>query len=242
MTREHPALAPSLRSTSWPALVVVMTLAALPLGSSAATGKDPVAVPQGPVKCTRAAGEVASGAAVVGSWATYRRSSALTTEYPVLTQAAGQAIVSLSQEKEPPTTVYVTYSIVRGDAKSYVLQIVTSQTPDGKPLAITQITIDRGSGKDRSGVTQRPAGKGPRLIATEECGVRPLRAASGSGTSESVAVEGGRFTALRMPYQNGSVWVSDQVPAMGLVKAVFPNATLELVKSGTAGAKDLLRS
>jgi hypothetical protein len=38
------------------------------------------------------------------------------------------------------------------------------------------------------------------------------------------------------------VWVSDRVPAMGLVKGVFPDGQLELVKSGTGGAQDLLRS
>jgi hypothetical protein len=38
------------------------------------------------------------------------------------------------------------------------------------------------------------------------------------------------------------VWVSDQVPVLGIVKGVFPDGQLELVKSGTTGAQDLLRS
>jgi hypothetical protein len=36
--------------------------------------------------------------------------------------------------------------------------------------------------------------------------------------------------------------VSDRVPVLGIVKGVFPDGQLELVKSGTAGAQDLLRS
>ncbi len=52
----------------------------------------------------------------------------------------------------------------------------------------------------------------------------------------------GRFTAVKAPHRNGTVWVSDQVPALGVVKGAFPDGQLELVKRGTAGAQDLLRS
>ncbi len=38
------------------------------------------------------------------------------------------------------------------------------------------------------------------------------------------------------------MWVSDQVPALGIVKGTFPNGQMELIKSGTTGAEDLLRS
>ena len=62
------------------------------------------------------------------------------------------------------------------------------------------------------------------------------------GTPESVSVPAGQFMAVRAAYRDGTVWVSDQVPAMGLVKATFPSGTLELVRSGPSGAKNLLRS
>jgi hypothetical protein len=62
------------------------------------------------------------------------------------------------------------------------------------------------------------------------------------GTREEVAVPAGRFTAVKAPHRNGTVWVTDRVPALGVVKGAFPDGQLELVKSGTTGAQDLLRS
>ena len=62
------------------------------------------------------------------------------------------------------------------------------------------------------------------------------------GSREEVAVSAGRFSAVKAPYRNGTVWVSDKVPALSLVKATLPDGELELVQSGTAGAQDLLRS
>jgi len=80
------------------------------------------------------------------------------------------------------------------------------------------------------------------VIATPESGLRPLRQASVKGSREEVAVQAGRFTAIKASHRNGTVWVSDQVPALGIVKGTFPDGQLELVKSGTTGAQDLLRS
>ena len=62
------------------------------------------------------------------------------------------------------------------------------------------------------------------------------------GTPEEVTVPAGRFTAVKAPHRNGTVWVSDRVPALGIAKGTFPDGQLELVKSGAAGAQDLLRS
>ena len=137
-----------------------------------------------------------------------------------------------------PPPLFVTYAVVRGDAKTYVLQIVTRQTPEGVALAVTQITVDRQSGKAVKSVTQRPKG----LIATPESGLRPFRQAAVKGATEDVGVAAGRFQAVRAAHPQGTVWVSDQVPAMGLVKATFPSGQLELLRSGTSGAQDLLRS
>ena len=178
---------------------------------------------------------------VVGTWATYQWTSSVTQEVPVLVRepgAGGQVTWSVARESAAPAPLFVTYSIVRGDAKTYVLQIVTHKTLDSPALSVTQVTVDRASGKAVKSVIQRP--KGP--IATPESGLRPFRQAAVKGTEESVAVPAGRFSAVRAPYRNGTVWVSDQVPALGLVKATFTNGQLELVRSGTAGAKDLLRS
>lgn len=181
------------------------------------------------------------GGPAVGSWATYQWTSSLAHEVPVLIResgAGGRETWSVTRESAPPAPFFVTYSIVRGDAKSYVLQIVTQQSLEGAPLSVTQITIDRASGKAIRSVTRRPQGP----IATPENALRPLRQADVRGTPEQVAVPAGSFSAVRGSHRDGTVWVSDQVPALGLVKGIFRNGQLELVRSGTAGAKDLLRS
>src|SRR5262249_30811422 len=161
-------------------------------------------------------------------------------DVPVLVRQdvpGGQPRWTISTESSPPATLYVTYGIVRADAKTYTLQIVTQQRPDGPPLSVTQVVVDRASGKAVRSVTRDPKG----VVPTPENGLRPFQQAAVKGSQEEVAVPAGRFTAVRAPYQGGTVWVSDQVPALGLVKATFQSGALELVRSGASGAKDLLR-
>jgi hypothetical protein len=180
-------------------------------------------------------------AQTVGTWATYEWRSAVKTDLPVLVQqpgAAGAAGWSFDRESAPPRTIFVTFSIVRGDAKSYVLQILTRPTADGAPLSVTQVTVDRTSGKALKSVIRDRKG----VIPTPESGLRPFREASLQGAREEVTVPAGRFTAVKAPFRNGTVWVSDRVPGVGIVKGVFPDGQLELLKSGTTGAQDLLRS
>jgi len=177
----------------------------------------------------------------VGSWATYEWRSAANVNVPVLVKQPGASGAadswSVDREASQPR-LFVTYSIVRGDAKSYVLQIVTRPTAEGTPLSVTQVTVDRASGKALKSVTRDRKG----VVSTPESGLRPLRQAGVQGTSEEVSVPAGRFTAIKAPHRNGTVWVSDQVPALGIVKGAFPDGQLELVKRGTTGAQDLLRS
>jgi hypothetical protein len=177
----------------------------------------------------------------VGSWATYEWRSTAKVDIPVLVQqpgaSGGAANWSIDKETVAPS-IFETFSVVRGDVKTYVLQIVTRATVDGPPLSVTQVTVDRASGKALKSVIKDKKG----VIPTPESGLRPLRQANMQGTSEDVTVPAGRFTAIKAPHRNGTVWVSDQVPALGIVKGVFPDGQLELVKRGTTGAQDLLRS
>src|SRR5262245_32423236 len=177
----------------------------------------------------------------VGGWATYEWRAAAKIDVPVLVQqpgaSGGAASWSIDKETVAPS-IFETFSVVRGDAKTYVLQIVTKATVDGPPLSVTQVTVDRASGKALKSVIRDKKG----VIATPESGIRPLRQASVKGTAEEVTVQAGRFAAIKAPYRNGTVWVSDQVPALGIVKGTFPDGQLELVKQGTGGAQDLLRS
>ena len=186
-------------------------------------------------------GAAAAGDPVVGSGATYQWTSTLKQEVPVLVtqdQPGAQSTWTVSTESVTPVPLLVTYSILRGDAKSYVLQIVTRQTMEGMPLAATQIPVDRASAKALKSVTQRPKG----AVATPESRLRPFGQGAVKGTEEDVAVPGGWFRAIRVPYQNGTVWLSDPVPAMGLAKAQRTTGQRELLKSSTSGARNLLRS
>lgn len=176
----------------------------------------------------------------VGTSATYRWTSTLTQPVSVLVQQpgpGGQVTGSVAEERTAPPPIFVTYSIVRADRRSYTMQIVTHQTPDGPPLSITQVTVTRASGKAVRSVIQRPKG----VIPTPESGLRPLREAGvRDGKREDVTVPAGTFTAVRGKVQDAEVWVADQAPALGLVKAVWPSGALELVRSTASGAKDLL--
>jgi hypothetical protein len=176
---------------------------------------------------------------VVGASATYRWTSTHRTDVPVVVkqEQGGQVSWSFAQDTTTPA-LFVTYAIVQADARTYTIQVTTHGTPDGPPLSVTQVRVDRASGKALRSVTRSP--KGP--VPTPEGALRPFRQAGMSGPEESVTVPAGQFAAIRGPYRDGTVWVSDRVPALGLVKATFPSGTLELVRSGTAGAKDLLRS
>lgn len=177
-----------------------------------------------------------------GAWATYRFESALKRTAPVVYKEVGpndEVRWRVEEEPIPPAPIYVTYAIVRATAQEYTLQVVTSLEPDGTPLSITQIVVDRQTGAAKRSVIRYPKG----LIETIENELRPFREAGlPDATREEIQVAAGRFTALQAPHKAGTVWVSDQVPAMGLVKAVFPHGTLELVRSGASGAEDLLRS
>lgn len=176
----------------------------------------------------------------VGASATYRWTSALTQPVSVIVGqrgAGGQVTWSVTEERAAPGPVFVTYSVARGDRRSYTLQILTHEAPDGRPLSITQVTVDRRSGKALRSVIQRPKG----VARTHESGLRPMReAAVTPGTREEIIVPAGRFAVVRGKVGDAEVWVSDQVPALGLVRAVWPSGTLELVGSAASGAKDLL--
>jgi hypothetical protein len=176
----------------------------------------------------------------VGAWASYRWTSRLSQTVPVLVQqtgAGGRVAWSVAQESVTPGPLVVTYGVVRADRGSYTLQIVTQVGPDAPPLSVTQVTVDRASGKSRRSVVRGP--KGP--VATPDSALRPFReAAVPEGQREEVAVPAGRLAAVHGRAQGVEVWVADTVPVLALVKAVRPDGVLELVSSGQSGTKDLL--
>ncbi len=212
------------------------------LGSRPARARSAAALAAGlALAATVAADAATARGPAVGASATYRWTSTLTQTVPVLVQqpgAGGQVAWSVAQESVAPGPIAVTYAVIRGNAKSYTLQIVTRARPDGPPLSVTQVTVGRGSGKAVRSVVQ--GAKGP--VATPESGLRPIREADvAQGRREEVAVPAGRFTVIHGAAQGAELWVSDQVPVLGLVKGVWREGTLELVASSPSGAQDLLK-
>jgi hypothetical protein len=179
----------------------------------------------------------------VGASASYRWTSSITQPVTVLVEerqpAGAPTKWSIVQERAAPQPVYVTYSVVRADRATYTLQIVTRERLDGTPLSVTHVTVNRASGKAVRSVTRAPAGPKP----TPESGLRPLsERALPQGRRDEVTVPAGRFEAVQGKLGPADVWVSDRVPALGLVKGVWPQGTLELVESARTGARDLLRT
>jgi hypothetical protein len=178
----------------------------------------------------------------VGSWASYRWNSTIRQTVPVLVQQAGDGgpvAWAVIQESAPPPPLIVTYAIAQGDRRTYTLQIVTQDLPDGVPLSVTHTTVDRASGKAVRSLIRYPKG----VIATPESGLRPWREADvPQGQRESVTVPAGTFTAVHGSARGAEVWVSDSVPALGLVKGTWAEGTLELLSSAATGARDLLRA
>jgi hypothetical protein len=178
----------------------------------------------------------------VGAWASYRWTSTIRQTVPVLVQQSrpgGPGTLSVVQEPVAPGPIMVTYGVVRADRRSYTLQIVTQEGPDTPPLSITQVTVDRASGKSQRSVIRGIKG----LVVTPESALRPFREAGvPQGQREEVIVPAGRMTVVHGNAQGAEVWVADAVPVLGLVKAVWNDGTLELVSSGQSGTKDLLKA
>jgi len=182
-----------------------------------------------------------SPSGAVGSWATYRFTPSLPDRQQFIvreTMTDGTTRIRLEEgppEKRP--TFAITYAIVGETAEGLVLQVTTHQTPEGLPLSTTQILISKKDGKAIR--SQILGSKG--LVPTPENELRPQRENRISGPREEISVPGGRYQAVRGKAGTAEVWVSDRVPVMGMVKAVLPNGTLELLKASPTGAKDLLK-
>src|SRR5262249_48699233 len=142
--------------TSLVALVPVIAVLALGVGLSPTTGA------------------AAAGDPVVGAWATYQWTSSVQEQVPIIIKQdrpGDQPTWTVATERTAPIPLFVTYSILRADANTYLLQIVTRQTMESVPLSVTQITVDRASGNPLKSVIQRPKGQ----IVTPESGLRPFR-------------------------------------------------------------------
>ncbi len=74
---------------------------------------------------------------------------------------------------------------------------------------------------------RRAERKGAAKVAVKRLGTQRVRVPAGEFTAEALRIEGAR------------VWRSASVPLWGLVKAVSPRQSIELVASGSAGGHSL---
>lgn len=182
-----------------------------------------------------------SASGSVGSWATYRFTPSLPDRQQLIvreTMTDGTTRIRL--EEGPPQTrsvFAITYAIVGETAEGLLLQVTTHQTAEGPPLSTTQILISK---KDGKAIRSQILGS-RGLVVTPENELRPQRENRITGPREAVTVPAGTYQAVRGKVGNAEVWVSDQIPAIGVAKAVRPDGTLELLKASPTGAKDLLK-
>ena len=185
----------------------------------------------------------ASPAPAAGSWATYRRTSPVTQTVSGADRAAAGAGVRqghLVGDQRVPERPRGLRDLRRGAGGPQDLCPPAHHPdirPDSPPLSITQVTVDKATGK---GCQERhPEAQG--VSPTPEDGLRPFSRADIGGTPEAVTVPAGTFQAAKGMAQGSTVWVADKAGPLNLVKMVGPRGTMELVKEGTGGVKDLLR-
>ena len=146
---------------------------------------------------------------------------------------AGRELVGRPRGLRAPPPIFVTYSVVRGDAKSYVLQIVHAADGGGHPPL--GHTSPRWTAR-----LARPQERHPR----QEGVIPTRRAVSGrsarrgvQGGPEEVTVPAGRFNRRQgAPPERHRVGVRSGAGARRR-QGAFPDGQLELLKRGTAGAQ-----
>ena len=87
-------------------------------------------------------------------------------------EQGGQVTWSFARETATPA-LFVTYSIVQADAHTYMLQVTTHATADGPPLSVSQVRVDRASGKALRERDATPKGLSPRPTGRSVPSVRP---------------------------------------------------------------------
>jgi hypothetical protein len=179
----------------------------------------------------------------VGSYATYKWTSKIEATIDVLNKTVspdGKVSYKVTKESVKPKPIYLTYAILKATDKDYLVQVITREAKDKEPLSISQVVIDRNTGKGIKAVIRSPKGvplsypPGKELIHVQEKVVK-------DGKKVNITVEGGAFNCLQGTFKGQSVCVSDEFPTLGIVKATLEDGTVELVESSPTGAKDFIR-
>jgi len=141
---------------------------------------------------------------------------------------------------------YAHYSIVAFEGDGYWLQRVITMAPDSKPVSITQTLLDDTSHKALRYVMHRPAkmNQAPSVIdlplarmGKDE--ILPIDPETLSGVAERIRTEGGDFDALNVSEGETALWLSADIPVLGVARAENNEFTMELFQIRDA-AHDLL--
>lgn len=137
--------------------------------------------------------------------------------------------------------VYTSYNIAATEDGGYWLQRVTHLTPDAKPLSITQTLLDSETHAAKRYIMHRPANMDrPESVVDlplakmgkEEILPNPA-AGSASGTVQ-IETEAGAFNTQETAADNATLWLSADVPVLGVAKAETTDWTMELVSIANA--------
>ena len=143
-------------------------------------------------------------------------------------------------------TTYAHYSIVAHAEAGYWLQRTTSMRPDSKPLSITQTLLDDYTHEPLRYIMHRPAkmDRPPSVIdlplsemGKDEILPTPL---IGAFTEDAhLQLEAGSFDTKKGWDGHATLWVSLDIPVLGVAQAETQDWTMELVRIKD-GAVDLL--
>ncbi len=135
-------------------------------------------------------------------------------------------------------TTYVSYNIAAADNDGYWLQRTTYMTLDSKPLSITQTLLDNETHAAKRYIMHRPANMDrPESVidlplakmGKDEILPQPTPESADKDSVIRVQVEAGEFAIQEVPADGVTLWVSADVPVLGVAKVEAADWTMELV-------------
>ena len=151
------------------------------------------------------------------------------------TQQTVLYVTTYKGSQTPP--VYTSYSIVAHAESGYWLQRTTSIQPDSEPLSITQTLLDNDTHKPLRYIMHRPANmKQPERVVDlplSEMGkdeVLPTPLTNAFKESAHLEVPAGTYDTKKGQNGNDTLWLSLDIPVLGVAKAEMKDWTMELFR------------
>jgi hypothetical protein len=179
----------------------------------------------------------------VGSYATYKWTSKVEVKKDVLHKTVtpdGRVSYKVIKESVKPKPIYLTCSILKATDKDYLVQVVTRERKDTEPLSVSQVLVDRKTGKGVKAIIKSPKDLPVSFTPGKELIHIPEKAVK-EGKKVKLTVEAGTYSCVQGTFNGQEVCVSDEVPSLGIVKANLEDGTAELIESSPTGAKDLIK-